>query len=101
MKKTISVLMATYNGAQFIRQQLDSIVQQIIHPDEIIVIDDCFNDKTLSILHEYKLRFANSKIISNTCNLEASYFRHGSGVITLLVVVKFSPCIQIWNYLPQ
>ena len=38
--KPISVVMATYNGVQFLQEQLESILQQTIQPAEISVCDD-------------------------------------------------------------
>lgn len=43
----ISVAMATYNGEKYIRQQLTSILNQSMMVDEIIVVDDNSNDKTI------------------------------------------------------
>lgn len=36
----ISIAMCTYNGERYIKQQLESILQQTLQPDEIIVCDD-------------------------------------------------------------
>ena len=52
-KKTISVAMATYNGEKFLRQQLESIYNQTLVPDEVVVSDDGSTDGTLKILEEY------------------------------------------------
>ena len=38
---TVSILMATYNGEKYIKEQLDSLVNQTQKPYEIVVIDDC------------------------------------------------------------
>lgn len=46
----ISVCIATYNGEKFIRQQLDSILQQLGPDDEVIVSDDHSTDHTLDIV---------------------------------------------------
>jgi glycosyltransferase involved in cell wall biosynthesis len=46
----ISVCMATYNGEKYIKDQLLSILQQLGLNDEIIIIDDKSNDKTLDII---------------------------------------------------
>lgn len=43
----ISVCVATYNGAKYIRRQLDSIRVQLADTDEIIVSDDMSSDSTL------------------------------------------------------
>lgn len=49
----ISVCMATYNGAKYIRAQVDSILDQLGPTDELVVCDDCSKDETLSILVSY------------------------------------------------
>jgi glycosyltransferase involved in cell wall biosynthesis len=50
---TISVAMATYNGARFIREQLDSLAAQTVLPLELIVTDDGSTDDTLAIIEEF------------------------------------------------
>jgi glycosyltransferase involved in cell wall biosynthesis len=40
----ISVCMATYNGAQFIKEQIDSILCQLSTEDELIISDDGSTD---------------------------------------------------------
>lgn len=52
----ISVCMATYNGEQFIKEQLDSILCQLSEDDEIIISDDGSSDKTLEIIDSYNDR---------------------------------------------
>lgn len=53
----ISLAMPTYNGERFLKEQLDSIYNQTIVPDEVIVVDDCSTDGTISILEEYKKKY--------------------------------------------
>ena len=48
--------MATYNGARFIRQQLDSFARQILLPSELIVCDDGSTDSTVSIIDTFSRR---------------------------------------------
>lgn len=49
----ISVCIATFNGEKYIREQLDSILAQISHDDEVVVCDDGSNDATLSIISSF------------------------------------------------
>ena len=49
----ISVCMTTYNGAQFIEKQLNSIVYQLGQDDEIIISDDQSTDDTLQIINKF------------------------------------------------
>jgi hypothetical protein len=46
----VSVIMATYNGAAFIRQSINSLLAQTSAAFEIIVVDDCSTDTTADIL---------------------------------------------------
>lgn len=50
----ISVAMLTYNGARFLREQLDSILAQLGSQDELVISDDGSEDGTLDILKEYQ-----------------------------------------------
>lgn len=50
----ISVCMATYNGAQYLRPQLDSILKQLSSDDELIISDDGSTDGTLDIIKSYR-----------------------------------------------
>lgn len=49
----ISIAMATYNGAQYIQEQLQSFVDQTRQPDELIITDDCSSDQTEAIVREF------------------------------------------------
>lgn len=47
---TISVALCTYNGEKYITQQITSILEQTILPNEIIVCDDGSIDNTLDLV---------------------------------------------------
>lgn len=47
---TTSVVICTYNGSQYIEQQVNSILSQTVLPDEIIICDDHSSDNTKDIL---------------------------------------------------
>ena len=49
----VSVAMATYNGAAFLREQLSSIVGQTMLPAELVVSDDGSTDDTLEIVRDF------------------------------------------------
>jgi glycosyltransferase involved in cell wall biosynthesis len=52
----ISIAMAAYNGEKYIKEQIDSILNQTFQDFELIVCDDCSADSTWSILQEYEQR---------------------------------------------
>ena len=49
----ISVAMCTYNGAKYLRQQIESILKQTHSNLELIIVDDASRDDTLAIIREY------------------------------------------------
>lgn len=58
----ISVAMATYNGAKFIEKQLDSIFNQTLLIDELVIVDDCSTDQTVEIIRQYQNKYPSVKI---------------------------------------
>ncbi len=51
--KKIDILMATYNGEKYIKEQIDSIIGQTYQNWQLIIRDDCSNDQTRTIIDEY------------------------------------------------
>src|SRR5674476_13034 len=71
----ISVCLTTYNGEEYILEQIQSILCQIGNDDEVIISDDGSTDHTLKILnkqedHRIKIYHNNNSkgIISNIEN---------------------------------
>ena len=50
---SVSVAMATFNGARYIRQQLASLAAQSHLPLELVVTDDGSTDETLNLVDEF------------------------------------------------
>ena len=66
----ISIAMATYNGAKYLQEQLDSLVNQTRQPDELVVCDDTSTDETVDILNRFaKTAPFQVKIFVNEKNL--------------------------------
>lgn len=52
-RPAISIVMATYNGARYLREAIDSLREQTLPPSEIVVVDDGSVDETPDILRSY------------------------------------------------
>lgn len=66
-RMNISVIICTYNGAKFINEQIDSILNQSYPAKELIIQDDCSTDNTLEILRKYATRFPQITVVENKC----------------------------------
>lgn len=62
-----SVCMAVYNGEKYLQQQLSSILEQLEKEDEVIIINDCSTDNSLSIISSFS--DPRIQVISNSNNL--------------------------------
>ncbi|MGI8385415.1 glycosyltransferase [Robertmurraya sp. P23] len=48
----LSVCLATYNGEDFVVRQLQSVLKQLNDSDQVVVVDDCSKDQTVSLIKE-------------------------------------------------
>ncbi|WP_143191790.1 glycosyltransferase, partial [Paenibacillus sp. P46E] len=69
MEDTITILMATYNGEKFLKEQLESILKQSHEKWRLIIRDDCSKDSTPKILNEYSQKDSRIKFILGETNL--------------------------------
>lgn len=64
--QSILVLLSTYNGDKFLREQLNSLYSQNDVKIHILVRDDGSKDNTVMILNEYKSHYGNMTILAQT-----------------------------------
>ena len=58
-KMTVTVVMSTYNGEKYLREQIESILRQEEIETVLFVRDDGSSDGTLDILREYAAKYQN------------------------------------------
>lgn len=54
MNEKVDILMATYNGEKYLKEQIDSILNQTYKNIHLIISDDCSKDNTREILKQYE-----------------------------------------------
>lgn len=86
----VSIALCTYNGAEFLPEQLESILEQTRPPDELVVGDDCSTDETLNILENFATRApfpvnikVNPQNLGSTKNFEQTILRCRGEIIFL------------------
>lgn len=74
----LSVIIPVYNGEEYLRKCLDSVVNQSIGIDniEIIIVNDNSTDNSLNIINEYCDKYPSFKLISNNSQLGAGESRN-------------------------
>jgi len=91
MKPLITVLLATYNGEKYLREQLDSIFSQTYQNIKVFARDDGSSDGTLAILEEY----------SKTHNLKYVKGENLGAFQNFLEIIKIAPDSDIYAYSDQ
>lgn len=75
MSKKVSIMILTYNGEKYLKEAIDSCLNQTYENIEICIIDDCSTDGTIEILKSYgdkiKVTYneANQGIVANVNKL--------------------------------
>lgn len=64
----VSIVLPTYNGEKYIRESIDSILNQSFTDWELIIVDDCSTDNTPEIVEQYAANDARIKVIHNQEN---------------------------------
>lgn len=72
----ISVIIPSYNVEDYISSCLDSVLNQSYKNIEIICVDDCSSDGTLSILESYVKKNPSIILLRNSSNKGAPYSRN-------------------------
>lgn len=96
----ISVVISTYNGEKFIKKQLQSILNQTLPPDEVIINDDNSKDNTVEIIRQ----FVETKQISDkwkwnvNCPNKGCYVNFISGALNASGdIIFFCDQDDIWH----
>ena len=76
MKKKVSVLVPIYNVEHFLDRCIQSILNQTYKNIEVILVDDCSSDNSLSICYEYAKKDERVKVIKKETHTVVSDVRN-------------------------
>lgn len=79
MKHTVSVIVPNYRHARYLAQRLDSIYSQTVPPHEVIILDDCSPDNSLTVIDRYLGR-PNTRLIANNTNSGDPFSQWNKGI---------------------
>jgi len=70
----VSVIMPVYNGEKYIAEAIESILNQTFKDFELLIINDCSTDETVSIINRYKDK--RIRLIHNDTNIGLARVRN-------------------------
>lgn len=66
--RLVSIVLPVYNGQKYLAQSIESVLSQTYKNIELIIVNDCSTDNSLSIVQEYAAKDSRVKIIINQKN---------------------------------
>lgn len=84
MHALVSIVLPVYNGESFLRQSVESVLNQSYENLELIIVNDCSTDSTEKIVQEYLKKDARVRYVKNVQNMKLPQslnigFEHASG----------------------
>ena len=80
MNHRVSVIIPNYNHADFLRERIDSVLNQTVQPFEIIILDDCSSDNSRAMIKEYTTLYPQIIFIPNEKNSGSVFSQWNKGV---------------------
>ncbi len=68
-KPLVSVLMTAYNREKYIAEAIESVLQSTYKNFELIIVDDCSTDNTVSIATDFQQQDKRTSVQINEKNL--------------------------------
>ncbi len=96
---SVSVALCTYNGSKFINEQVDSLVNQTLPPDEIVVCDDNSKDDTLAKIAAFQRAYPNISFVikKNERNLGVVKNFEQAAVLSHGDIIFFCDQDDVWD----
>jgi len=80
MIPTVSVIIPNYNHESYLKQRIDSVLEQSYEDFELIILDDCSNDGSKNIIELYRNHPKISQIIYNDVNSGSTFRQWKKGI---------------------
>lgn len=74
INETFLIMMATYNGQDYIKEQIESIQNQTIVNWQLVIRDDNSSDRTVEIIQEFSKQDSRINLIENTGDFHGAYY---------------------------
>jgi glycosyltransferase involved in cell wall biosynthesis len=80
MQGIISVIIPNYNHAPYLRQRIDSVLNQSYHNFELIILDDLSTDNSREVIESYRNHPKITNIVFNAVNSGSTFKQWEKGI---------------------
>ena len=93
----ISIILPYYKKSEYIKESINSILDQTYQNFEIIIIDDELSDESKKILNKIKDLDKRIRVLKNLKNMGAGYSRNEGIKVSQGKFLAFCDCDDLWN----
>ena len=80
MSPTVSVIIPNYNHAPYLKERIDSVLNQTYQDFEAIILDDCSPDNSVEVIEQYRSNPHVSHILINEQNTRNTFIQWERGI---------------------
>lgn len=80
MSPTVSVIIPNYNHASYLKERIDSVLNQTYQDFEVIILDDCSPDNSVEVIEQYRSNPHVSHILINEQNTRNTFIQWERGI---------------------
>ena len=96
-KPLVSVVIPAYNAEKLVGITLDSVINQTYKNLEIICVNDCSKDDTLSVLNDYAKKDNRIKVLTNEKNSGVATTRNNALKVATGEYIAFVDADDVWD----
>ena len=97
MKPTVSIITPVYNSEVFIKETINSVINQTYKEWELLLIDDGSTDESVTIINQYVNDKSNIKLIKNKKNQGAAISRNKGIIEAQGDYIAFLDADDLWK----
>ena len=80
MSPTVSVIIPNYNHAPYLKERIDSVLNQTYQDFEVIILDDCSPDNSVEVIEQYRSNPHVSHMLINEQNTRNTFIQWERGI---------------------
>jgi teichuronic acid biosynthesis glycosyltransferase TuaG len=97
MNHLVSIITPLYNSGSFVVDTIESVLSQTYSNWEMIIVNDCSNDNSLSVVNAYAEKDARIMVVSNEISLGAAVSRNTAISLAKGRYIAFLDSDDLWS----
>ena len=95
-ERKVSIIMPVYNASGTVRSTVNSVLRQSYRNFELLIIDDCSKDDSLSIVRHYEQADERVRVIENPRNMGVAFSRNAGIQAASGEYIAFLDSDDVW-----